>query len=65
MLLEIPKASFHKIGAERKAAPFVKKLSKSSLEVANQTHSIEILPYEDLWPMVIGMLEEKRRWGER
>jgi len=65
MLLEIPKASFHKVGAQRKAAPYVKKLSKASLEIANQTHSIEILPYEDLWPLVIGMLEEKRRWGDR
>lgn len=65
MLLEIPKASFHKAAAERKAEPLVKKLSKASLEVANQTHSIEILPYEDLWPMVIGMLEMKRKWGER
>jgi len=65
MLMEIPKASFHRLAAERKATPLVKKLSKASLEVANQTHSIEILPYEDLWPMVIGMLETKRRWGER
>lgn len=65
MLLEIPKASFHRVAAERKAEPFVRKLSKASLEVANQTHSIEILPYEDLWPMVIGILETKRRWGER
>ena len=65
MLLEIPKASFHRAAAERKVAPLLKKLSKTSLEVANQTHSIEIIPYEDLWPMVINILENKRRWGER
>jgi len=65
MLLEIPKASFHQAAVERKVGKYLKRLSEVPLEVASQTHSIEVIPYEDLWPMVIGMLENKRRWGER
>lgn len=65
ILLELPKAAFHKAGVERGVEKYWKRLSEVPLEVASQTHSIEVIPYEDLWPLVLGMLENVRRWGQR
>jgi len=60
ILMEIPKASFHRIGVERRAKKYVKRLSEVPLEIANQLHSIEVIPYEDLWPLVLKTLSLKR-----
>ncbi len=60
MLLEIPKEGFHRIAVERKASKYRTRLSEMPLEVANQSHSIEIIPYEDLWEMVLNVLGTKR-----
>lgn len=60
MLLEIPKEGFHRVAVERKASKYRERLSEMSLEVANQSHSIEIIPYEDLWEMVLNILGTKR-----
>jgi hypothetical protein len=32
-------------------------LAKMPLDFANQSHDIEIIPYEDLWKMVLDSLE--------
>lgn len=60
MLLEIPKAGFHRVAVERKASKYRIRLSEMPLEVANQSHSIEIILYEDLWEMVLNILGTKR-----
>jgi len=60
MLLEIPKEGFHRVAVERKASKYRERLSEMPLEVANQSHSIEIIPYEDLWEMVLNILGTKR-----
>ncbi|MEM6320693.1 MAG: hypothetical protein AAF960_23695 [Bacteroidota bacterium] len=60
MLLVIPKEGFHRIAVERKTANLRKRLDEVPLEIANQSHSIEIIPYEDLWEMVLGILGTKR-----
>jgi len=60
MLLEIPKEGFHRVAVERKANKYRVRLSEMPLEVANQSHSIEIIPYEDLWEMVLNILGSKR-----
>ena len=59
MLLEIPKEGFHRVAVERKASKYRERLSEMPLEVANQSHSIEIIPYEDLWEMVLNVLGTK------
>ncbi|HMQ47925.1 MAG TPA: hypothetical protein PKA00_10890 [Saprospiraceae bacterium] len=59
MVLTIPAASFHKKAVVRRAEPFLKKLTQLPIEVANQTHKIEILPYELLWQLALNTLEEK------
>jgi len=59
MLLQIPKANFHKAGVERKAKKYYETLLATPLEVANQAHEIEIIPYEDLWGFILESLETK------
>ncbi|MFK8162759.1 MAG: hypothetical protein AB8H12_09885 [Lewinella sp.] len=56
MLLAIPKASFHQKAAIRHAAVSVKKMKNIPTDVSYQFHKIEIIPYEALWGMALGML---------
>ena len=56
MLLQIPKSKFHRSGVIRRAEPFRKQLEEVPLEVANQGHDIEIIPYEDLWEIALESL---------
>ena len=60
MLLQIPKARFHKAGVIRKAQKYYDQLLATPLEVSGQTHEIEIIPYEDLWAFILESLETKR-----
>ena len=59
MLLLIPSSSFHKAAIERKAMKYLTQLKKTPLEVANQPHEVEIIPYEILWEMALNSLENK------
>ena len=59
MLLQIPACSFHKAAVERKTAKFLNRLKGMPLDVAKQSHEIEIIPYEELWELVIDSLENK------
>ncbi len=59
MLLQIPLSSFHRAGVIRRADKYRKKLESVSLEVSSQTHEIEIIPYEELWDMVLDALDNK------
>lgn len=61
MLMIIPKEGFHRVAVERKSAALRERLEEMPLEVANQSHSIEIIPYEDLWEMVLNILATKRK----
>ncbi|MCP3933731.1 MAG: hypothetical protein GY705_32095 [Bacteroidetes bacterium] len=65
MVLEIPKSDFHRAAVERKSAKYRKRLTEMPLEIANQAHSIEVIPYENLWEMTLDLLDMKRhqvRW---
>jgi hypothetical protein len=59
MLVAIPKHSFHKAAVLRHTQQLARKLETQPLEVADQDHKIEIIPYETLWEMSIDMLENK------
>ncbi|MEM9822215.1 MAG: hypothetical protein AAF985_14125, partial [Bacteroidota bacterium] len=59
MLLQIPNANFHKIAVERKAKKYLTQLKSVPLEVASQAHEVEIIPYEDLWDMIMEFLGNK------
>lgn len=57
MLLQIPDAGFHKTAVIRHADKYVKMLARVPLDFANQSHDIELIPYEDLWQMALDSLE--------
>lgn len=57
MLLQLPDAGFHQTAVIRHADKYVKMLKKMPLDFANQSHDIELIPYEDLWQMALDSLE--------
>lgn len=57
MLVQVPASNFHKAGVTRRAEKYLQKLKAFPLNIANQTHEIEIIPYEDLWEMAISSLD--------
>ncbi len=56
MLLHIPTSGFDPVLSATKAGRYLQKLKETPLQVANQTHEIEVIPYEMLWDMAIGSL---------
>lgn len=61
MLLEIPKANFHPVAARRKAAKYHQKLLDHPLEMAMQAIEVEIIPFEQLWHIIIHYLQSPKR----
>jgi len=57
MLLQMAKADFNRIRTERYAAKFKDKLMTMPLNVADQGIEVEIIPYEDLWELVLPLLD--------
>ncbi|MFK8104886.1 MAG: hypothetical protein AB8G15_20375, partial [Saprospiraceae bacterium] len=57
MLLQIPISSFHKAGITRKSKKYLEQLQSEPLEVSRQANEIEIIPYEDLWEMILEALD--------
>jgi hypothetical protein len=56
MLATLPPAGFHPKAAARKAEKHKKNLDQVPLPVATQAFELEIIPYEDLWEMVLNLL---------
>ncbi len=63
MLMTIPRNGFHKAAVERKTERYLEGLQEHPLEVAHQSHEIEIIPYEDLWEMVVASLDRSFHWS--
>ncbi|MDH3651224.1 MAG: hypothetical protein OEQ53_16175 [Saprospiraceae bacterium] len=61
MLLQIPKNRFHRSAVIRHTNKYMKSLRTMPIEVANQSHEIEIIPYEHLWEYTIESLGNKFR----
>ena len=61
MLLEIPKANFHPEAARRKTARYHQKLLNHPLEIAMQPREVEIIPFEQLWHIIIHYLRSPKR----
>jgi len=60
MLVQIPEAAFHREAAARKAERYLLQLGEMPMEIANQPYEIEIIPYEDLWNMLLDILPQQR-----
>ena len=57
MLLQIPINGFHRKAVERHAGPYLEQLRSMPLSEAPQGPDIELIPYEELWPMVLESLD--------
>lgn len=57
MLCKLPSAHYHKVAVSRKAGDLLKKLYQVPLEVANQAHDVEVIPYEQLWEFTLLSLD--------
>lgn len=57
MLIQMVKADFNRIRTERYVEKLWGKLQEVPIHVAEQGIEVEIIPYEDLWPMVLEMLD--------
>lgn len=56
MLLQIPPAGFQRAEVERKTTDLLAELNATPLEIANQSHEVEIIPYEVLWSIILKSL---------
>lgn len=57
MFIKMVEADFNRIRTERYVEPLWQKLQEVPIHVAEQGIEVEIIPYEDLWPMVLEMLD--------
>lgn len=64
MLEQIPKASFRLKDLEQRISGIMPALLATPLEVANQNHEIEIIPYEVLWEIILNMLGKPKTGPE-
>jgi len=61
MLLHIPKSGFDPVQSVVKAERYLQKLKETPLQIANQTHEIEVIPYEMLWEIAIESLKSAKK----
>lgn len=59
-LLELPKAGFHPVAFQRKAETVWKKLQLARPEQSTHHNEVEILPFEQIWEFLLGILIEQR-----
>lgn len=56
LLMQIPLGHFDASVIKPKAEKYLEKLNAIPIQVANQTHEIEVVPYEDLWNLAMEWL---------
>lgn len=56
MLMQVPKFHFRRKRVVQKTKRLNARLKRVRLEVANQSHDLEIIPYEDAWEILLEML---------
>ena len=61
MLLLIPTNSFNPIAAKRKTHNLLRRLSEVPYELSSQSSEVEVIPYEDLWAIILKYLQAPKR----
>ena len=56
MLLKIPEAEYHPIRTARYVSKYEKKLEQNPLEILLKSVDVEIIPFENLWEIIIEIL---------
>ena len=62
MLVVIAKQGFNRKAVERHAKKFHDRMINSELEIIDQPFEIEIIPYEDLWQILLHHLSQKHHF---
>jgi hypothetical protein len=57
----LPKANFRHEAFTRQSKPYLELLERTPIEMYRQSHQIEIIPYKELWEMIVGNLKKGRR----
>lgn len=57
MLLKIPEAEYHPLRTKRYVAKYEKKLAENPYEISLKEISVEIIPYEYLWEIILEILD--------
>ncbi len=58
MLLKLPEAEYHPLRTERYVKKYEKKLRENPFKISLKSIDVEIIPYEQLWEIIIGILDE-------
>ena len=61
MLLALVHASFKPQKAEKTAQKYLEKMKNCPLAEAQQSHQIEIIPYEAIWAMILHQLQRSNQ----
>lgn len=61
MLLALVKADYNPIRANRYAEKYLKRLKTTEMNLNEYSTEIEIIPYEQLWEIIIEMLSKKKK----
>lgn len=61
MLMHIPTSGFDPVQSLAKAERYYQRLKETPLQVANQTHEIEVIPYEILWEIAVESLHAPKK----
>lgn len=56
MLLKLPEAEYHPTRTKRYVAKYKKKLDENPFELSMKEIGVEIIPYEDLWEIILEIL---------
>ncbi len=59
MLVEIPKNDFQIKRIKTKTANYLSALKNIPIDVSEQNHDVEILPFEDTWDLIMELIEQK------
>lgn len=62
LLLIIPKQGFNRIAVERHSNKFYNLLVNAEIQLIDQPFEIEILPYEDLWELLLNYLSQQHHF---
>jgi len=62
MLVVIPKQGFNKLAVERHSKKYYDRMKNSEIELIDQPFEIEIIPYENLWDLLLSHLSQKHHF---
>ena len=61
MLIKVPEYGYHPVAVKRHTEDLYIRLLTTSTNIDEQSNEIEVIPYENLWELVLELLEKRRR----